>query len=313
MKRRAVTLVELLITLAIMAIIAAAVLGTASAAMESARRSRTQSTITKLDRLLTEALAGYATRRVDVHPDYRNSITFSFRGADAGRATQDVRLLAARELIKYEMPDRWTDVIDDPKILNAQPSLAIRYRSVYANLKGDAATKARYQGAETLFLVVMAATGDGEARTQFQSAEIGDVDEDGAQEFVDGWGNPISWLRWPEAFGPPSTDADPLDPYRRDKPDSTGPTANQYKQQEGEPRLHNVAKVLGEFLPALRDDRPARYVAPLVYSMGRDGESGINAKADDWAAGLNPFSGEGVGQVQSEAATDNLHNYVQEY
>ena len=40
--RRGITLIELLITMTIIAIISAAILGTASAAMENARRSRTR-------------------------------------------------------------------------------------------------------------------------------------------------------------------------------------------------------------------------------------------------------------------------------
>jgi prepilin-type N-terminal cleavage/methylation domain-containing protein len=50
----AFTLIELLITMTIIAIISAAILGTASAAMEAGRRSRTESLITKINGLLLE-------------------------------------------------------------------------------------------------------------------------------------------------------------------------------------------------------------------------------------------------------------------
>src|SRR4051812_6764502 len=63
--RPALTLVELLITMTIMAIITAAILGTASAAMESAHRSRTRQTIHKIHSLIMERLESYSTRRVD--------------------------------------------------------------------------------------------------------------------------------------------------------------------------------------------------------------------------------------------------------
>ena len=46
--QRGVTLVELLITMVIISIISAAILGTASAALESARRSRTRTMVTRI-------------------------------------------------------------------------------------------------------------------------------------------------------------------------------------------------------------------------------------------------------------------------
>ena len=71
----------------------------------------------------------------------------------------------------------------------------------------------------------MFGTGDGEARTMFTSQDIGDIDGDGAPEFLDGWGKPIRCIRWPAGFVPSPADGrprgsradrDPFDPYRRD-------------------------------------------------------------------------------------------------
>ena len=44
------------------------------------------------------------------------------------------------------------------------------------------------QGAECLYMIIMNACGDGEARTLFPESSIGDTDGDGAPEFLDGWG-----------------------------------------------------------------------------------------------------------------------------
>ena len=46
----------------------------------------------------------------------------------------------------------------------------------------------------------MFVTSDPEAREQFNESEIGDVDEDGCPEFIDGWGRPIMFLRWAPGF-----------------------------------------------------------------------------------------------------------------
>ena len=51
--------------------------------------------------------------------------------------------------------------------------------------------------AECLYMIVM---GIPEAAEQFQNTEIGDVDGDGLKEFIDGWGHPIRFIRWPVGF-----------------------------------------------------------------------------------------------------------------
>ncbi len=57
------------------------------------------------------------------------------------------------------------------------------------------------QNAECLYLIVASVTSeDGSGLEQFSTAEIGDVDGDGLSEFLDGWGKPIQFLRWPAGF-----------------------------------------------------------------------------------------------------------------
>jgi hypothetical protein len=58
-----------------------------------------------------------------------------------------------------------------------------------------------YQGAEMLYLIVMASQADDlDARDAIKADSIGDVDEDGMPEFVDGWRQPICFLRWAPGF-----------------------------------------------------------------------------------------------------------------
>ena len=66
--------------------------------------------------------------------------------------------------------------------------------------------------------------GDREAVEKFQPDEIADTDGDGYPEFVDAWGNPIKFLKWPTGFAAESeimsgdydNDHDPFDPRRID-------------------------------------------------------------------------------------------------
>ena len=94
----------------------------------------------------------------------------------------------------------------------------------------------RNQSAELLYQIVAAANyQSGSALELFRPTEIGDTDGDFMPEFIDAWGTPISWIRWPAGFGrtldgraPDSgsqlndiTVADPMDPLRADWRHST--------------------------------------------------------------------------------------------
>jgi prepilin-type N-terminal cleavage/methylation domain-containing protein len=355
---RGLTLVELLVTMVIIAIIAAAILGTAGAALDAARRSRTQSIILKIHTLVMERWADYETRRVDLNPFWTGELTKYVRGAANpaeraqrlrvhGQMMADLRLLALRELMKYEMPDRWFDVGDGPqfefsanRFLARPPALA---RNYYRQLRrvadvADEETVLRNQGAECLYMTVMAATGDGEAREQFTDQDIGDTDEDGAPEILDGWGRPISWVRWPAGFagisevmsGDPVADHDPFDLYRRQQ-STARPSSNQ---------IPNTMSDLRPYIARLREIRDPQYpsgyrLLPLVYSSGPDGISDINTspgigvfsndvQLDPYALDPNPTGDDEeyqFGQPMDDPDDpdgddnwlDNIHNHLIEY
>ncbi|MCC6493964.1 MAG: hypothetical protein IT424_13200 [Pirellulales bacterium] len=310
----------------IIAIIAAAIMGTASAAIEHGRRSHTQALITRIHTLVMERTASYETRRIPLHQDFEGSIRISFNGVAAGQARQDVRLLGIRELMKMEMPDRWTDITSNPQILQNVPALTQLYRRIYAGLRGP--DIALHQGAECLYLVVMHSTGDGEARTLFSSKDIADTDGDGAYEFVDGWGNPISWLRWPAHFTQSSfmmrdaeADHDPLDVYRRDMQVALGPVSSDYKTPPGAQR--NVPQILSLYIGnnrGLRDQVGAFRMVPLIYSTGPDGRSDIASGSDSFIQGLDPYDpSSSIGLISDTNGDgennfrDNVNNQLIEY
>ena len=248
------TLVELLVTLSIIGILATAMLGVASVAGDTAREAKTRHTISRLHTLLMEQYDSYKTRRVPLQELIRDQIDMQIAPQNRGKALANARLFALRELMLMELPDRWSDILladvgsppNAPMYLDDRPGLAQvyarRFQHIYrANnkLTGVRNTRAEiisHQGAECLYLVITLATADGEARSLFGESSIGDVDGDGAPEFLDGWGHPISFLRWApgvesdaqlnaNAFGNPNNDAwkiaaaedhDPFDMFRRE-------------------------------------------------------------------------------------------------
>lgn len=348
--RHAVTLVELLITIAIIAILAAAFLGVSGAAMESAREARTKTTIGKIHTLLMEKWAEYQTRRVDVDTSVRSDDGFGIQSTSSrnrGILITFARLDATRILMKQEMPDRWSDILHDTvanrppgqsdlpapiRIVKdatvelgpdnnydmwlTYPAVARTYLRRYNSLlTQDVETIEENQGAECLYLTIMLTTGDGEARSLFSESDIGDTDGDGAQEFLDGWGRPIHYIRWPAGFAEAGrsdlmsanaeTDHDPFDAFRVQIPPIPTPPGG---------------------------NRGYRLV-PLIYSAGADGITdlyeandaivlnpyarysyqGIDAKL---GIPLNPFAAPlGIGSADNddgENYLDNIHNHLQD-
>lgn len=349
-----VTLIELLITITIISILSAAFLGTSNLAMESSRKARTKTTIGKIHGLLMEKWSEYATRRVDIQPqlladletEISRNIPPNLRPRALGEGRADMRLLATRELMKLEMPDRWSDILGTgvavapptgpvanfrtPEVLLARPALTSTYLRRYRSLPGtDLDQLVANQGAECLYLIVMLATADGEARTLFSEQDIGDTDEDGAPEFLDGWGQPISYIRWPTGFvlqsdlmsGDPDLDHDPIDVFRRDQAGVTSPSHPLYPDP-----VDDILGAMrgrsnrGEMISAFR-------LVPLVYSVGPDGLSGILTSRDT-TVGLDPYLamlpaldypsgyiGSPVINDNGEQTTehlDNIHSHLQD-
>ena len=338
--RNALTLIELLITISIIATLAAMFLGASNAAMESARSARTKTTIAKIHSLLMERWDTYSTRRVELSDTVVNNINSSFPpGPLRGSAIADARLLALRELMKLEMPDRWSDIDMSQYpgttgfFLRDIPSLARAYdrRLTQAVNVSDIGTVEKNGSAECLFLTVMLGTGDGEARTLFSRQDIGDTDGDGAMEFLDGWGRAIRWVRWPAGFvarsnlmnGDSDTEPDPFDPFRRNVLNAS-PTASSFT---GPIRLY-IEHLRGT-------DGPNREIGfrliPLVFSMGPDGIGDISTRKGNItnnanAILLDPYAWDTTNNAYEfgsygdnpempdgeDNSLDNIHNHAQE-
>ena len=303
--RTAFTLIELLVVIAILGILSALLLGVAARAGERAREARTKSMIARIHPLVAQYYDTYKNRRAPLSANVVTAINDATNDSTTrrkrGQLLAEARLYALRELMIMEMPDRWSDVLlsgisDPPASVVPQSSVYLKstsnstfggptplveaYRRQYYAMAQSGATAEAItanQGAECLYMMVMIATSDGEARSLFHERDIGDVDGDGAPEFLDGWGRPISFLRWAPGF---------------------------------ESDLQANANLLGDWsnpawIAAARDDHDpfdtfrsdpnAFRVVPLIFSAGSDEEYGIHTIKDSvtWVRGApyEPFVG----------------------
>jgi len=190
--RQAFTLIELLIAVSVIALMATMMLFALYSAQEMARAQKTKALVGKLDSIVKVKYEAYKTRRVPI----------SLGAADPQTAAR-VRLDCLRDLMRLELPDRWSDITDDPatpfaaaqKI--ARPAVSQAYRRRLAAVTPTD----EFQGAECLYMIVMAVELDGsDDRSAFKPDQIADVDSDGYPEFIDAWGSPIQFLRWAPGF-----------------------------------------------------------------------------------------------------------------
>ena len=199
------TLVELLVTMVIIAMLASLTLAGLAGARQRAKIDKTRSTIRKINEIILPQYESDLTRRVPVTGVDRTAIARS-------------RLLNKRLLMTLEMPDQWADVaVPLPAHLSALATAPTRR---YASIKTGGTRSPAYQSAECLAMIVTRGGFNADAAEVFRNDELGDIDKDGAPELLDGWGRPIAFIRWPAGYvsvvqpNNATTDPDPLDPMR---------------------------------------------------------------------------------------------------
>lgn len=253
--RNAFTLVELMVSITIIAILAATVLFGMSGVQDVAKAQRTKSQLMRIHEMLADRWESYETRRVRI---------VEIQGE--GLSRQMLRLRALRELIRLEMPDRITDILPNTSLIRrsrglyvgktgiAQPALHKYYVS-----RASADWSKQHEGAECLYLILSKIQiGDSSGLEFLSEREIGDVDGDGMNEILDGWGNPIQFVRWAPGYA------------NSNIPNGSGVSSI----QNGASDTMDLAAID----PRMRNDDPTDdtfVLFPLVFSTGADGKANI--------------------------------------
>lgn len=315
-KSHGFTLIELMVTMVVIGILATLVLAALSRAQQSANQSKTKATILKLNQIIANRWETYRYRRIPVGTDARfnDEPGVVVRRLDAYQAAI-YRTKVIRKLQRMELPDRWGDIktVDvegtakssrpieglrwrdiskspgaageyrtDQPVEVPTPALYYAYQTYYKTVSTTADEPLRtptavYEGAECLYMIVkVGGVDEDESLATFGEHEVGDVDEDGAPEFLDAWGTPIEFIRWPVGF---------VDSPKQDNPNDVQYQSNWVfghlsdiqppKQPKGvsNPLLEECrcdTRNRHDPFDPRQTDRFAFEVFPLIYSAGAD-------------------------------------------
>lgn len=263
-RRGGFTLVELMVVMIILSILASLTLAGLAGARTRSKIDKTKSTIRKIHEIVIPHYESFAEKRVAgprfvataptaavgaTLPIYTVWIDTSLTpprawindkpgAAWVGPSTNtrktiaEGRLKTLRVMQLLDLPDQWDDVggATSPSVQasNAASLMSAAARR-YQQFRAGTSVTDQWESAECLAMIVTRGGFAGDATENFRTDEIGDVDNDGAPEFLDAWGQPIQFIRWPVGYtintpggrppvtrtlqtGDPLADHDPLDP-----------------------------------------------------------------------------------------------------
>lgn len=317
LSRTGFTLVELLVTISIIAVLASLVLVGLAGVQETARRDRTRAQIAKIDSMIGEKWESFRNRRLPlVLPPNLPLNEREMR-----------RVEAIRTLMMQEMPERKREVRDFLPGNQTTSSLWLAYRRAARRmlinkhrLNEDSTPRAdspqfsnvlnqywsiEQESAECLYLILSQIMEDDQSALEFfPERERSDVDNDGMPEIVDAWGTPIRFLRWapgitPYEPAPPGIAGTPQD---SETPDPLNPR-QLFRDGNGVAQVAPPGQV-----------KFALY--PLIVSFGSDkdgdivfGYNGVDlSPIDPYASFSQAFAMGFHGDVNGDGKFGNLDN-----
>lgn len=116
--------------------------------------------------------------------------------------------------------------------------------------------------------------------SEFSASEVGDTDGDGRLEFLDAWGNPLLFYRWPTRLLRPAGPTSPVMPALAALQIGGLPSDNLTLSKDPGDGVNLYSdKIAEQILPPEIFEKlfhtPRTYYVPLILSAGPDRESGL--------------------------------------
>lgn len=226
--RRGFTLLELLVVIGLIAFLVASLTMVIGGVLGTAREAATSATIMKINGPLQQRVQAFGVEIKKLKDTGRMEVLIERKRAELEGRTSGggprlgtialpqrvfldkdepvLEILAVKELYRDAFPQRFAESPD--RNGNGQPDIVDRILTVLGSSVDPAKHTKDTESSELMYFALTQSSAFGPPidPDQFTSSEIRDTDSDGLLEFVDAWGRPLQFYRWPTRLIDPIRD-----------------------------------------------------------------------------------------------------------
>ncbi|MFN3158091.1 MAG: prepilin-type N-terminal cleavage/methylation domain-containing protein [Rubinisphaera brasiliensis] len=205
------TLIEVLVAVGLIVLLAGLLLATMRGVLGNAKESSTRVTLKKIQEILEQRATEFNIAESNAPASRRQEPCLPV-DADSGLKS----IVERKRKFREAFPQRYQDLYD---AFGNRTRLGQVFDVKYLSKAPSGVDETNLDSAELLYLVVNEGTAHGSEATdsdQFGAQEVTDTDGDSFPEFVDAWGQPLRFYRWPTRLIRPGTPATPATPLSLD-------------------------------------------------------------------------------------------------
>lgn len=220
-RRSAFTLIEIMVAIGIIAVLMSLSYTAVSSYAGTAKEAATSTTLIKLQKLIQQRTEGMdrwieQQRKLGTRGEYESTVTLMHQSINnrmglppaVGVSRKVAEILVRKNYFRFLCPQGRRDSTNNSvnpvwrKMLLKHDSTltAAQINTMSAITDPD---QLRADSAELLYFSLTEGEVFGippEDSGDFKASEVGDTDNDGLQEFIDAWGHPLRFYRWPTAL-----------------------------------------------------------------------------------------------------------------